>query len=143
MGADDYMSKPFNPRELLARIRSVLRRCAADKSSSQEVKSSRLEFGPFELDIDTHKLSRDSQDISITTGEFTLLKTFLENPNRVMNRDALMKRSKGYEHQPLDRSIDMSVGCLRRIIEDDPSEPARGAYITYIDRSLPDGHYRD
>jgi len=123
MGADDYLSKPFNPRELLARIRSVLRRCVTDKQVPEEGLTSMLAFGPFHLDVDKHQLTRDDQSISLTASEFTLLKTFLENPNRVMNRDALLEKTKGYEHAPLDRSIDVCVGRLRRKIEDDPSEP--------------------
>lgn len=123
MGADDYLSKPFNPRELLARIRSVLRRCATDKQAPEEGLVNMLAFGPFHLDVDKHQLTRDDQSISLTASEFTLLKTFLENPNRVMNRDALLEKTKGYEHAPLDRSIDVCVGRLRRKIEDDPSEP--------------------
>jgi DNA-binding response OmpR family regulator len=123
MGADDYLSKPFNPRELLARIRSVLRRCVTDKQVPEESLANMLVFGPFHLDVDKHQLTRDDQSISLTASEFTLLKTFLENPNRVMNRDALLEKTKGYEHAPLDRSIDVCVGRLRRKIEDDPSEP--------------------
>ncbi len=123
MGADDYLSKPFNPRELLARVRSVLRRCAADNPNSEDVPKHTMAFGPFRLDVDKHQLTRGGRDVPVTAGEFTLLKTFLENPNRVLNRDALLEKTKGYEHVPLDRSVDVCVGRLRRKIEDDPAEP--------------------
>jgi len=124
MGADDYLAKPFNPRELLARVRSVLRRCAQDNSASSDTLSQALTFGPFCLDIERHQLTRDQEDIPITTGEFTLLRVFLENPNRVLSRDALLEKTKGYGYTSFDRSVDVCVGRVRRKIEADPSEPA-------------------
>ena len=123
MGADDYLSKPFSPRELLARVRSVLRRCATDNQSPADKPKQAITFGAFQLDVDKHQLTRNDQDIPLTTGEFTLLKTFLENPGKVMSRELLLKITKGYDHSPLDRSVDVCVGRLRRKIEDDPSEP--------------------
>ena len=123
MGADDYLSKPFNPRELLARIRSVLRRCAVDVQANQDASANLIHFGSFQLDTDRHELTSNGREIPLTAGEFTLLRAFLENANRVLNRDALLEKTKGYDHSPLDRSVDVCVGRLRKKIEDDPSEP--------------------
>jgi two-component system, OmpR family, phosphate regulon response regulator OmpR len=124
VGADDYLPKPFNPRELLARIRAVLRRPTAstnpESDSSQEQTFS---FGPFRLDTVTQELTRDEEKVSLTSGEFALLKIFLEHPNRVLSRDILVDMLKGFERSPYDRSIDVRVTRLRRKIETDPASP--------------------
>ncbi|MBI5331558.1 MAG: response regulator [Betaproteobacteria bacterium] len=119
VGADDYLAKPFNPRELLARIRAVLRRGTGRAEAGDTAR-----FGPFSLDTVAQNLSRDGQDIPLTQAEFTLLKIFVEHPNRPLSRDQIMDWLKGYERDPFDRSIDVRVTRLRKKIEDDPASPA-------------------
>lgn len=122
VGADDYLPKPFNPRELLARIRSVLRRSQNVKATTTSETSSR-QLGPFHLSTQTRQLFKDDEEIILTSGEFTLLEVFASHANRVLNRDALLQLLKGYEHQPFDRSIDVRITRLRRKIEPDPVNP--------------------
>jgi DNA-binding response OmpR family regulator len=121
VGADDYLPKPFNPRELLARIRAVLRR-GAHKAGEQGGEVAR--FGPFTLDLASQSLSREGEDIPLTQAEFTLLKIFVEHPNRALSRDQIMDWLKGFERDPFDRSIDVRVTRLRKKIEQDPANPA-------------------
>ena len=124
VGADDYLPKPFNPRELLARIRAVLRRQhGANQASSQTDPEREYRFGPFSLDIINQELHRSDQPVPLTSGEFALLKIFVEHPRRVLSRDTLVDLLKGYERSPYDRSIDVRVTRLRRKIEDDPTAP--------------------
>lgn len=120
VGADDYLPKPFNPRELLARIRAVLRRGGGKTEANQNALA---RFGPFSLDLEAFTLSRDGQDIPLTQAEFTLLRAFVEHPNRALSRDQLMDWLKGFERDPFDRSIDVRVTRLRKKIEDDPANP--------------------
>jgi len=126
VGADDYLAKPFNPRELLARIRAVLRRQdevpvpARDGDDGQAMLH---RFGLFQLNLNSRVLLNDGREIAVTAAEFNLLRIFVEHPNRVLSRDLLMDLMKGYERSPFDRSIDVRVTRLRRKIEADPAVP--------------------
>ena len=122
IGADDYLPKPFNPRELLARIRAVLRR-SSGKIEEKETESSRLVFNDFELDLNAHSLSRGGEKVSLTSGEFDLLALLAANPNRVLHRDTILDGLTGAERSPFDRSIDVRVTRLRGKLEIDPSKP--------------------
>lgn len=122
-GADDYLPKPFNPRELLARIRSVLRRNSLETNALSTKKTHVYQFDPFCLDINKHELTKEGVMVDLTTGEFNILAMFFQNPNRVLSRDVLLKTTKGYERGPLDRSVDICIGRLRKKIEPDPSNP--------------------
>ena len=122
IGADDYLPKPFNPRELLARIRAVLRRSSV-KLEEKETESSRLVFNDFELDLNAHSLSRGGEKVSLTSGEFDLLALLAANPNRVLHRDTILDKLTGAERSPFDRSIDVRVTRLRGKLEFDPSKP--------------------
>ena len=124
VGADDYLPKPFNPRELLARIRAVLRRGSAASETPVVESSKRVHFGPYVVDLDARILSRDGEEIVLTGGEYELLEIFVTHANRALSRDWLMDQLRGFERDPFDRSIDVRVNRLRKKIEEDPSNPA-------------------
>lgn len=120
VGADDYLAKPFNPRELLARIRAVLRRFRVNAGAEAEGK---VTFGDFEVDISAHRITRNGVPVSLTSGEFDLLSILVTNPNKVLDRDRILDLLTGAERSPFDRSIDVRVTRLRGKIENDPSAP--------------------
>ena len=122
IGADDYLPKPFNPRELLARVRAVLRRTSALKNlDSSDTK--KIRFGEFSVDIVAHRFARGLDAIPLTSGEFDLLSILVRNPNKVLDRDRILDLLTGAERSPFDRSIDVRVTRLRAKIESDPAKP--------------------
>jgi len=122
VGADDYLPKPFNPRELLARIRAVLRRNWPITNAEDDV-SIRYIFGPFRLEPGTRALYRDSNEVDLSRAEFELLEVLVDHPSRVLSRDFIMECLGGNDRDPLDRSIDVRVTRLRQKIEEDPTKP--------------------
>ncbi|MFL6574487.1 MAG: response regulator [Burkholderiales bacterium] len=124
VGADDYIGKPFDLRELLARMKSVLRRAEKSKGRPAGSASRRIPFGNCQLDLDRHQLiGAGGEDIALTAMEFDLLRAFAEHPNRVLSRDQLLTLTRNREWEPFDRSIDIRIARLRRKIEDDPDNP--------------------
>ncbi|OAI52370.1 two-component system response regulator [Betaproteobacteria bacterium SCGC AG-212-J23] len=136
VGADDYIAKPFDPRELRARLKSVLRRL--EKKADSPKPGGRVSMGNCVLDLKARTLSDTrGRDIPITSMEFDLLKTLLEHPNQVLSRDQLLSMTRNREWEPYDRSIDIRITRLRRKLEDDPAHPrviktVRGAGYMYV-----------
>jgi two-component system OmpR family response regulator len=125
MGADDYLPKPFHLRELLARVKAVLRRAHDRTAETPHSSRSRVQFAGWNLDLSSRELrSPGGDEVRLTTGEFDLLSAFVNNANQVLSRDRLLDLARNREAGPFDRTIDVQVGRLRRKLEDDPQNPA-------------------
>lgn len=124
MGADDYITKPFHPREVVARLRAVLRRKGPANGTQTASASERLAFGDWVIDLGKRQVVSSRQgELQLTTAEFNLLAIFTKRPQRVLSRDAIMDLLKGHDWTPFDRSIDALVSRVRRKLEDNPDSP--------------------
>ncbi len=124
VGADDYLPKPFNPRELVARVQAVLRRRPPSAPPGAPTADQQtVEFGAFKLNLAARSLTKNGTDVPLTTGEFALLKVLVQHPRAPLSRDKLMELARGREFGAFDRSIDVQVSRLRKLIEPDPAKP--------------------
>jgi two-component system phosphate regulon response regulator OmpR len=124
MGADDYLPKPFNPRELVARVNAVLRRRQPAGPPGAPASATEIhKFGSFEFNLATRSLARDGKAVPLTTGEFSVLKVLVQHPRQPLSRDKLMELARGREYGVFDRSIDVQISRLRKIVEEDHARP--------------------
>ena len=124
MGADDYVPKPFNPRELVARVNAVLRRRQpAGPPGAPAAETEIHSFGGFEFNLATRSLTREGKPVALTTGEYSVLKVLVQHPRTPLSRDKLMELARGREYGVFDRSIDVQISRLRKIVEDDHAHP--------------------
>ncbi|MDP4535627.1 two-component system response regulator OmpR [Alkalimonas collagenimarina] len=123
MGADDYLPKPFNPRELLARIRAVLRRKNKELPGAPSQEETVVSFGPFRFNLATREMHKGDEVMPLTSGEFAVLKVLVSHPREPLSRDKLMNQARGRDYSAMERSIDVQVSRLRRMLEDDPAHP--------------------
>ena len=124
VGADDYLGKPFNPRELLARIHAVLRRRpVAEAPGAPSGENEVIEFGPYRLDLGVRTLHKSGEDLPLTTGEFAMLKALVRHPRQPLSREKLAQMARGREFEPFDRSLDVQISRLRKMLEADASAP--------------------
>ncbi|MBD1227806.1 two-component system response regulator OmpR [Xenorhabdus griffiniae] len=123
IGADDYLAKPFNPRELLARIRAVLRRQTKELPGAPTPDNAVIKFGKFKLDLGTREMFHRDELLPLTSGEFSVLKVLVSHPREPLSRDKLMNLARGREYGAMERSIDVQISRLRRLIEEDPTHP--------------------
>lgn len=142
LGADDYLGKPFNPRELLARIHAVLRRRPRqDAPGAPSMENEVVKFGDFELDLGTRVLKKNGEIVPLTTGEFAVLKAFARHPRQPLSRDKLMEMARGREYEAFDRSLDVQVSRLRKLLEPDPPKPRYLQTVWGLGYVfIPDGH---
>jgi two-component system, OmpR family, phosphate regulon response regulator OmpR len=124
VGADDYLGKPFNPRELLARVHAVLRRRPAHEApGAPSTDNETVTFGPFDFDMGQRTLRKNGEEMPLTTGEFAMLKALVRHPRQPLSREKLAQLARGREFEPFDRSLDVQVSRLRKMVESDVAAP--------------------
>ncbi len=141
LGADDYLGKPFNPRELLARIKAVLRRQQKEVPGAPSAEEIVVTFGEFSLNLGTRELAKNGEVVPLTSGEFAVLKSLVQHARQPLSRDKLMNLARGRDYSALERSIDVQVSRLRRLIEVDPQRPRYIQTVWGVGYVfVPDGH---